>query len=83
MKPKGSIQKKNKYILTFYHPQHDIIISQQKYTTFCEIQKKYHMSRNTFFKYIRQPDLCKKKKFFIIERIIDDIQTHTEEETNI
>jgi len=66
---KGSKAKKMKYQINYYHPEIDVVIHMKQFASMNDVGKCHSMSRNTFWKYIKDPVYSRKKKGFTITRI--------------
>ena len=62
--------KTNKYIVIVYHPcKKDVIIDKILFPSLTAIGNKFGHHRNVIKNYLKNPELCKKKKMFIIKEI--------------
>ena len=64
----------DKYVIIVYHPcKLDIVIDKLYFPSMTAIGKKFGHHRNVIKNYLKNPDLCKKKKMFIIKEIDNEI----------
>ncbi len=68
VRTKKAVTKKMKYEIRYYHPALDTVIHVEQFRTRKDVYNKHKISDKTFWKYLREPELCKCKKGFVIHR---------------
>ena len=69
VKTKKAVTKIMKYEIQYYHPALDTVIHVEQFRTSKDVYNKHKICDWAFWKYLREPELCKCKKGFVIKRI--------------